>query len=83
MQIYVPNNLSRDQILGSLINDATFVFGDIINQDQVVLKFMHFDNTGTNDVCLASSKLLFVITYSYKFYRYHSNEQKDPTISVF
>ena len=34
MQIYVPNNLSRDQILGSLINDATFVFGDIINQDQ-------------------------------------------------
>ena len=43
MQIYVPNNLSRDQILGSLINDATFVFGDVINQDQVVLKFMHFD----------------------------------------
>ena len=29
MQIHVPNNLSRDQILGSLINDATFVFGDI------------------------------------------------------
>ena len=42
MQIYVPNNLSRDQILGSLINDATFVFGNIINQNQVVLKFSHF-----------------------------------------
>ena len=60
MQIYVPNNLSRDQILGSLINDATFVFGDIINQDQVVLKFMHFDNTKTNSYILL--KLPFMLT---------------------
>ena len=63
MQIYMPNNLSRDQILGSLINDATFVLGDIINQDQVVLKFIHLENSVIEKCPVSFIKNPFVITY--------------------